>query len=345
MRTAFVSTMSLLNTPRLGITRMQQDLVRLNQEVVTGRMADVGLTLGARTAQSVTLHIDTKALDSLAASNATLSGRLQQTQAALDKMRTDADSFLGELVTARSGSTDWTIIARSARSALSAFTSTANTSDGRGYLFGGINTGTPPLAQFDAGPGAALDAAFLTKFGFTQDDPAAAGIDGAAMADFLNNEFDQLFADPDWGATWSSASSQNTSTWISLTEKVTTSVNANESAMRKLAEVYSMVGYLGTDGLGENARQAIADKAASLLGGAGTGLVDLQATLGAVQNQTSDASERLVVQQSLLQTRIGTLEGIDPAEAKVRIDTLSTQIEMSYSLTAKLLQMSILNYA
>jgi len=28
----------------------------------------------------------------------------------------------------------------------------------------------------------------------------------------------------------------------------------------------------------------------------------------------------------------------------VKIDTLSTQIEMSYSLTAKLLQMSLLNY-
>ena len=34
-----------------------------------------------------------------------------------------------------------------------------------------------------------------------------------------------------------------------------------------------------------------------------------------------------------------------PAEAKVKIDTLTTQIEMSYSLTAKLLQMSLLNYA
>ena len=39
-----------------------------------------------------------------------------------------------------------------------------------------------------------------------------------------------------------------------------------------------------------------------------------------------------------------TVVGVDPAEAKVKIDTLTTQLEMSYSLTAKLLQLSIINY-
>ena len=102
--------------------------------------------------------------------------------------------------------------------------------------------GTAPIAQYDAGPGAAVDAAFLAKFGFAQDDPAAANIDGATMSDFLDNEFAQLFADPDWGTTWSSASDQTITSRITPTETATTSVSANEPAMRKLAEVYTMVG-------------------------------------------------------------------------------------------------------
>ena len=64
-----------------------------------------------------------------------------------------------------------------------------------------------------------------------------------------------------------------------------------------------------------------------------------------VQNQVSDATERLTTQQSILETQIDSLEGVDASQAKVKIDTLTTQIEMSYSLTAKLLQMSLLNYA
>ena len=68
-------------------------------------------------------------------------------------------------------------------------------------------------------------------------------------------------------------------------------------------------------------------------------------TSGACRAQVSSATDRVKAQQAIVEDRIGTLEGVDPAEAKVKIDTLTTQIEMSYSLTAKLLQISILNYA
>jgi flagellar hook-associated protein 3 FlgL len=343
MRTASISTMSLVNTPRSSVARMQADLVKLNQEVVTGRMADVGLALGAQTGQSVTLHVDKQALGALIDSNALLAGRLQQTQSALDTMRSGADNFLQDLIAAQN-SLDANTLPQGARAALASFIGAANASDGHGYLFGGINTANAPIAAYDSGPGAAVDAAFLAKFGFAQDDPAAAGIDGAAMSDFLDNEFAAIFADPAWGATWSSAADQTTTNRISPTSKISASVSANEPAMRKLAEVYSMVGCLGMDGLGKDARQAIIDKAAGLLGSATDGITGLQADVGAMQNQVNDASQRLQAQQTILDTQIGALEGVDPAEAKVHIDTLSTQIEMSYSLTTKLLQMSLLNY-
>jgi flagellar hook-associated protein 3 FlgL len=342
VRTTFISTASLLGTPRTGIQRMQQDLVRLNKEVVSGRMADVGLNLGAETGRSVTLHIDTKSLASFAASNDTVSTRLDQTQAALDKLRGDANSFLTQIISARA--TDGKMIASQAQSALSGFIADANASDGHGYLLAGINSANAPLNDFDAGSKAAIDAAFLAKFGVAQDDPAAASISATDLSDFLDNEFSQLFADPDWGTTWSTASDQAVTNRISPTETVTTSVSANEPAMRKLAMVYSMLAGLGVDHLGAEARQALFDKATSIAGDAISGITSLQASVGATQNRVKDATERLNVQQTILEQRIGTLEGVDPAEAKVRIDTLTTQIEMSYSLTAKLLQMSILNY-
>ena len=52
------------------------------------------------------------------------------------------------------------------------------------------------------------------------------------------------------------------------------------------------------------------------------------------------ASEKDIVSRS-----ISTLEGVDPVEAKVRFDTLSTQMEMSYAMTTRILGLSILKYA
>ncbi len=344
MRTSGISTASLVGTPRASVARMQSDLVRLNQEVVTSRMADVGLALGARTAQSVSLHVDSAALGSLIDGNGTVAARLQQQQSALDTLRSGADTFTQALLSGETAGGAGSLVS-AAKSALARFTQTVNVSDGRNYLFGGINSASPPLADYDSGPGAAVTAAFTAKFGFPPDDPAAANISGADMQDFLNNQFDALFADPAWGATWSSASDRTISNRIDTGTTVSTSVSANEPAMRKLAEAYTVVGYLGFDGLGNDAQQAILAKANTLVGNGNDGLVEIQASLGGVQNQVTDATNRLKTQQSILSTHIDSLEGVDAAEAKVKIDTLTTQIEMSYSLTAKLLQMSLLNYA
>ena len=109
MRTSSISTASLVGTPQVGISRMQKDLVRLNQEVVTSRLADVGLTLGARTSQSVSLHIDNSALSALIDGNSAAAARLQQQQSALDTMRSGADDFMQTLVSAQSSGNSGTI--------------------------------------------------------------------------------------------------------------------------------------------------------------------------------------------------------------------------------------------
>lgn len=337
--------MSLMNTPRTGIARMQADLVRLNKEVITGRMADVGLNLGGATGRSVTLRVDKAYLATLAASNGSATTRLEQTQDALSQMASAANTFRGQLFAAAAADSSASVVRQAAESALTTFVAQANSADGRNYLFGGINSSAAPIADFDAGASAAVDAAFLAKFGVAQDDPAVASISATALADFIDTEFTQLFADPDWGTTWSSASDQPINSRISPTESIESSVSANQPAMRKLAMVYTMVAALGIENLSDDARKAVLDKAISAVSVATDDLTNLQADIGTRQTRVKEATERLAVQQTIIDQRLVTLEGVDPAEAKVRIDMISTQIEMSYSLTAKLLQISILNYA
>src|SRR3954468_11052148 len=168
MRTTFISTSMLLNTPRAGIQRMQSEMMRLSKEIATGRMADIGLNFGAATATNVTLHVDLDGLDAMLTSAGAASSRLSQTQVALDQMRTNAGSFLdGLLSTIQSNSSAGTM-QKTAQTALSAFIATANSSDGHSYVFAGINSSVAPMAAYDAGPGAAVDAAFFAKFGVAQ---------------------------------------------------------------------------------------------------------------------------------------------------------------------------------
>ena len=344
MRTT-ISTQTLINTPINGVQRMQAEMTRLNTEISTSRVADAGLSFGASTGQDVTFHVDLDSIAAAVTSANTASTRLDQTQSALDQMSTNANSFLDELVSSPQQAGQVGTLIQDAQSALSAFTATANTSSDGAYLFGGINSGTAPIADYASGPKAAVDVAFLAKFGFSQDDPAAANISGADMTDFLNNQFAAIFSDPSWGTTWSQASDQTQSTRLSPTDSIDTSVSANTPAMRKLAMVYTMVADLGIGSLGADAQKAVLDKASSVAGDGIKDLTTVQAAVGNNQDRLKDAVDRLNTQQDIAQQRLSTMEGVDPAQAKVQVDALSTQIEMSYSLTAKLLQMSILNYA
>ena len=57
-----------------------------------------------------------------------------------------------------------------------------------------------------------------------------------------------------------------------------------------------------------------------------------------------DISERIKLQVDLFTNNIRDLEGVDPYEASTRISSLMTQIETSYTLTARIQQLSLVRY-
>jgi flagellar hook-associated protein 3 FlgL len=50
------------------------------------------------------------------------------------------------------------------------------------------------------------------------------------------------------------------------------------------------------------------------------------------------------IQIDIMATHIGTLEGVDPFEASTRVSQLLTQVETAYAMTARIHQLTILNY-
>jgi flagellar hook-associated protein 3 FlgL len=348
MKTTFISTKSISEATRVSVIKMQSKLLEAQKEISTGRLADIGKSLGYKTGETISLRQEHTRLTSMIDTNAGVTTRLDMTQAALKNIVDGAQDLLSQLIGARSSETGPGIAEGQAKGALAALTGALNSSISGVYLFSGINSDVKPVADYQqTPPGAAklaVDNAFTTAFGFPQGDPAANSITPADMQTFLDGAFAGLFDPAQWTATWSSASDQNVRSRISTSELIETGTNANEEAFRKLASAYTMVADLGVEELSKETFQTVVDTAIKAIGEAIHGVSKLQANLGTVQERVAKANEKMSIQIDLISIRIGSLEGVDPYEASTRISALMTQIETAYALTARIQNLSLLNY-
>ncbi|WP_339763775.1 flagellar hook-associated family protein [uncultured Hoeflea sp.] len=349
MKTSFVSNLALQNAMRLTIGRGQNEIQKLNTEIVTGRYADIGLALGAKTSNSVTLNSDVTRLKSILDSNALVTQRLSASQSALDMMSDAAQQML-EAFIAVNGSDDANrllIAQRDVESALGAYTIAGNTSANGEYLFSGINTNTEPLEDYLAAgsaPKAAFDATFFGHFGFAQNDPAAAGITVAQMDNFISNVLEPTFTGAAWNTNWSSASDTNVSSRILKNEVVDSSTNSNSAGMRNFALAAVIGVELLNSPISAEVRTAVNASAIKYAGSAVTGIDNQRSTLGVSENRITKANTALESQLRIITRHLGDIEGVDAYEASTRMKSLLAQVETSYTLTARIQQLSLMNY-
>ncbi len=169
------------------------------------------------------------------------------------------------------------------------------------------------------------------------------------MTSFLDNQFSSLFTG-DWsttsgtGSDWSSASDTTLTSQVSTSDKENTSVSANQTAFRQLAEAYTMVSSMAGQNLTSDAYQAVVTKAQALVSSAISGLTDIQSTVGVAQAAITSSNNQMSAQMTIFTTQIDNLDGADAYDAATRVNNLQTQIETAFSLTNQLKQLSLVNY-
>lgn len=347
MKVSFVSSQAISQAMRYQMMRMQTDLVKANKEMVTLRVADPGLVLGGRTGVAVSLQREIERLEGLIDSNALASSRLDSIQVGLKQITDDAGDLIGHFMTAYSGASDPKIAKQEAESMLSMLTSVLNGNLNGEHLYAGINTDVKPLADFldpTSQNRIEFDLAFNTYFGFDADDPAAEFIAAADMKDFLDTVIEPQIVGAGWAANWSTATDQQITSRITLTETAQTSVSANIPGFRKLAMAAATIAATFGGPLGRGARDAALDKATELLGQVIVELGSQQGYTGITQQRIEKANERMSMQIDLFKLSLHSLEGIDEYEVATRVSGLMAQLEISYSLTARMQQLSLLKY-
>jgi flagellar hook-associated protein 3 FlgL len=347
MTVSSVSTAYLGTAMVAGVSQAQAQLAQLEVETSTGEYADLGLKLGDQSGYELSLRNQDDLLQALTTANGITGANLTTAQNALGALTSDAQTAAQSLATLTPGTSAATLQTLG-QNALQQLIATANTTTGDQYLFGGVNSQSPPLADYYSSPTSAaktaIDQDFQSTFGFPPTDPAAASISASAFQAFLTGPFAAEFTGANWTANWSSASSTNTSAQIAPGQVIQTSTNANVAGFQQLAEGYAMLSEFAGTAISASALQVLASTAQSSIQSGIAALTATGAVLGAAQSQLTQANAAMSSQVTILQTQIGDLDNVDAASVATQLNSLTTQIETAYQLTAQLQKLSLAQY-
>ena len=328
--------------------RAQVRLADAQTELTTGRLADPGRTLGARSARHAALD---GAMAEARATREALgvdAGRMTATQTALDGVRGVADALVASLVTARSAPTDertLRLAAEEAGALRATLVGHANARLGATHLLGGTRTDAPPLADPATSTAAATHVrdAFTARFGHSPDDAASAAIDAAAMDAFLA-DLEADFAATDYAALWAGDPPATRTVRLGPGEAVDVPATHHDPAIRDLVLATSIAATLADAPLSGDARNATLDRALGMAGAAQGMAAEAAGRVGLAQERMARAEEATDARLRVAEAALTDLTGVDGFDAAARVGALATTIEASLTVTARIERLSLVNY-
>lgn len=347
-----ISTLSFNTSTRVSLQRLQSQVNDATQELNSGRHLDIGKTLGRLTGSAVSARAQENSFKEQQTSNGLIVTRLKNIDASLATISEGAESLANNLI-GISVATNFDTLVNEAQSNLQTLTGALNaTGDGQ-YLFGGDNTDAAPITTTatttrNTQIATQFSAFVLASTGGTD----ASLVSGQNMAAYLADGYVDTAASPNvtykfsdnYPSNWTQASSGTIESRISKTETVASSVSANAAAFSDVSQAYTMIASLGIGTLNDAARQAVIDKASTLLKGGGDKITTLRADVGTKLGRIEGANAELKRQQDIMSATVAGLEEVDITEVSLRVNALSTQLQAAYSVTGKIQGLSILDY-
>ena len=338
-------TVLLSSIPRTAIGGLQQRLASAQTEIATQRKADIGLHLGAATARFVDLNWQLAELDGQKLRISAARNRAEATQSTLESIRSLTGDFLETLAGARGAALGQDIARQAASGSIASLYNLLNAEFGGVKLFGGLNSQTNPMPDYEGGSGQqAVRDAFAANFGFAPSDPSAASITPDRMLDFVNGAFARLFDEANWQTLWTEAAPKNATVMLSNGQQVEASSSATAGFAVSLTQAFSMMLELSQGPLRQDAFAALVDTALSRISGAQQELIAEQSRMGLAQERLTAAEAERDTKSVTAKKAIEMMQGVDTYALAMKVNTLTTQLEASYALTGRLSRLSLLAY-
>ncbi|KCZ63210.1 hypothetical protein L53_08035 [Hyphomonas sp. L-53-1-40] len=320
------SISSGLMTASLGqhISELRTQIGKTSTEATTGRYEDLTLHLSGRIGKAM---LGQKALADISTDREVLNlraTRLSLIQTSLGTVQESSSGIAANMLSAIGGEhdTEVGIAARDAKAALSASLSSLNARYGDRFLFAGDATSTLPFSD---------QSALLADIELIADS-------ATDSADFTT-QLDDYFTSPTGG--WLQNIYQG-STIASDPESVTADNDAIKSLIRDLA----VLAISGPDGplASLDGYKTLVQETSLSLSSSETQITNLRADLGVYEERNAIEQQTLDTEETLLTASFNDLTARDQYEAATELQSLQTTLEASYLITARLSQLSLLNY-
>ena len=353
--TQSISSLQSLLTRQRTTNDIYRQMVQAEQEVSSGRHADSFKALGARSIEALnTRSVYDRTVGRIEA-NTLLQNRLDLMASSLGSAREAAQEVLTMAITNTDpSSADPKFLKQMAIDAYNTISSFMNSSYNGKALFSGVASDKTALNNWN-------DADAVT--GRSPSDVMAAitggAITNAADAASKLAEVDAAFngspADPDnaYEASFFNGTPAKTggvtnprmAAQIDEGLEIDFGVQANDKGIRDLMRGLSMLASVDPQKITDPAAyKAWVGEAASALGTGVNAVLAAESRTGSMQKLVEDANSRLKAKKDILSLHITALESVDPYEATTRLTAADAQLQATYAVTAKLSQLSFLNF-
>lgn len=323
---------TFLNARNLNSVKTR--LNTLNTELNTGRISDLSRHLGGQTSLVDGIDRDLKLLDQFETSNAILASslqRLQLTFGSIDDMR---NSMVEQLLplTADSLDTEFELAASRARTDMATIVSKLNRPDAGQAMLSGVAVDTQPLAAAEdmlddivALVGPATDAATIVATVTSWFESPGGGFDTVGYL----------------GDTGGSLQRR-----ISSDETLSLEARGDDPAVRAVLKGIALAAISDAmpTALANDVRAELMRTSAETLLSAGADLVALQAGIGENEERISLVQAAQAAQKSAFSIARNDVTLADPYETATRLQDVQRQLELQFTSTARLSQLSLVNF-
>jgi flagellar hook-associated protein 3 FlgL len=320
--------------------RMRSDLNRLTKEIGSGTHADYFAGLGSQATRAMALRTAFSQIGFYKESANVAKTHLDGQQRSLSVVKTVAIEVRDRILSVQNGADNnaWRTIQEGAHNQLDQVRAAVNQAVGGRFVFAGPAVNQVPLPD-DAGL-SVLDTIKASHDLSTEDGMQA-------FLDEVHSVFEGTHPDPTWTFEQvfygGSTSGQMTSV-IDAGSEVSLDVRANDPALKTVLEaLYVLDTVPASESSIESYRLLAQTMTTRLSDGIGQ-TVDLSAAVGYRQELVKQTLDRHDQTMALANNTVAGLESIDEYEAANRLTALQTQMEMTYTVTARLNRLSFVNF-
>ncbi|MBP9048184.1 MAG: flagellin [Tabrizicola sp.] len=303
---------------------------RASQEVASGQHADIGAVLRGDFSPLLAVNASLARLAAYKSNTADAAVQTAAQQAAISGLSGLASGISTTLLAARNSTpVQIDTLAADAKGRLASAIGLLNTQASGRAVFSGVATGTAPLGALED----MLTALQTAASGATTAGQVTAAVNG-------------WFADPlGFGAFYQGGGPLSPSP-ITAGEAADLSTTAMDPALRDTLAGFAMAALIDRGVLAADAteRGRLAQQAGQQLASTADARITLQARIGTVEAQIEVARSRNSAEETSLDILRSEIGSVDPYEAGTRLETIRSQLESLYLVTARVARLSLAEY-